>query len=108
MPTLESIWNIDRIIEHINQQRVSFIKSLLKTDALATYLEDKFEVFGISAVKTEFLRRDLSSLAVAPLDLVHYATPIKQSKELALEPDASMTQEFVDSEVRLVIHKYIS
>ncbi|MBN8650632.1 MAG: hypothetical protein J0L67_04365 [Cytophagales bacterium] len=108
MPTLESIWNTDRIIEHISEQRVTSIKSLLKPDALATYLEDKFEVFAISAVRTEFLKRDLTSLAESPLDLVHYATTIKQAKELALEPEANMTQEFIDAEVRLVIQKYLA
>ncbi len=45
------------------------------------FLETQYDVFQISSVRKEFLKRDLTELKDSPLDRVHYASLIKDIKE---------------------------
>jgi hypothetical protein len=45
-------------------------------------LETYFDVLALSAIKVEFLKRNLRELKDTPLDLVHYSSLIKQLKEV--------------------------
>lgn len=101
-------WNTDRIIEEINVRRVACIQALLQTSELENYLQEKFDVFALSGVRREFLKRDLMTLTNDPLDLGHYATAIRQAKEAGCAPDQTITQQLIAREIENVIRKYIS
>lgn len=71
------------IIESLRSIRDSKINELLKTDdALMAFLEEHYNTLAISPIKREFLKRDLIELKDTSLDLVHYASLIKEVKEI--------------------------
>jgi len=107
-PLVESATNIDRIIEEICSIRTEFIKGLIVSDGLERYLEERFDVMALSPVKAEFLRRDLKHLSESKLDLVHYSMLIRKVKETANFRDLLTIQDFIGSEIRTVILKYIA
>lgn len=70
------------IIKNLRSIRDHQIDELLKSeDSLTSFLERHYNTFVISAVKQEFLKRDLIELKNTSLDLVHYASLIKEIME---------------------------
>ena len=62
--------------------RNSRITELVKSDAhLMAFLEKNFDRPAVSHVKREFLKRDLLVLKNSKLDLVHYASLIREIRE---------------------------
>ncbi len=76
----EVAFTVDMIIDLIKSTRNSLIKELLTGNRLNLYYEEKFGK-ELSIVKKEFLKRDLLSLLVIPLDLAHYGGLIRKVKE---------------------------
>jgi hypothetical protein len=73
--------SIEQIIEDLRLQRHACIKELLQDSNLMSFLEAQYDVFQISSVRREFLKRDLLELKDSSLDRVHYASLIKDIKE---------------------------
>lgn len=73
--------SIEHIIAEIRAHRDSVIQKLFREPDLMTFLEDRYGVFQISAVRKEFLKRDLTELKNSSVDLVHYASLIREIKE---------------------------
>ena len=69
------------IIESLHNSRNEWISRLLTEQGLMSFLEEHYYTFVISAVKKEFLQRDLRDLQKSPLDLVHYSSLIRHVKE---------------------------
>lgn len=73
--------SVESIITQIRAHRDSTIQKLLQEVNLMAFLEDRYGVFQISNVRKEFLKRDLLELKNTSVDLVHYASLIKEIKE---------------------------
>ncbi len=73
--------SIEHIITDIRAHRDSVIQKLFHEPDLMAFLEDRYGVFQISSVRKEFLKRDLTELKNSSVDLVHYASLIKEVKE---------------------------
>jgi hypothetical protein len=73
--------SIDQSIETIRAHRDEHLKELLNDSTLMNFLEAQYDVFQISSVRREFLKRDLTDLKNTSLDLVHYAALIRDMKE---------------------------
>jgi len=74
--------SIEKVIELIRERRDHAINHLLKKESsLLAFLETHYNIMALSAIKMEFLRRNLRELRDTSLDLVHYASLIRQVKE---------------------------
>lgn len=74
--------SMDAVIQHLKVVRDNRIQELLQEDvSLMDFLEVHYNTIAISAIKKEFLRRDLTELKASSLDLVHYSSLIKEMKE---------------------------
>jgi hypothetical protein len=69
--------SIDQRIDTIRAHRDKRLKELLNDSMLMDFLEAQYDVFQISNVRKEFLKRDLTDLKNTTLDLVHYAALIR-------------------------------
>jgi hypothetical protein len=75
--------SIENVIDLIRAQRDHAINTLLKKEQLLlSFLETHYDILALSAIKMEFLKRNLRELRDTSLDLVHYASLIKEKKEL--------------------------
>jgi hypothetical protein len=67
---------MESIIEKVRDSRNELIKELLRDGEIQTYFLTTYNK-SISPVKVEFIRRELKSLSLTPVDLIHYAALIK-------------------------------
>lgn len=97
--------SMEGIIASIRNQRNVLIHDVLNDSGLRSFLEKQFDTFIISAVKTEFLKRDLKELQNSPLDLAHYAAMIRQMKEQNTETPEEIHPLFL-KELKIIFQKY--
>lgn len=70
------------IVETIQLLRNHRINELLRNnEALLKFLEKRHGIHGLSAIKREFLKRDLSILKRSKLNELHYAPLIREIQE---------------------------
>ena len=74
-------------------------------DALMDLLEDLYNTVAISAVKREFMKRDLQELRSSSLDLVHYSSLITEIKKGSDAVVAEKSPVFID-ELKQIFKKY--
>ena len=95
----------EAIISNIWEVRNIYLTKLMNEDLLLDYLEENFSTIAISPVKLEFIRRDLKELRDTSLDLVHYASIIRDTKILG---SSSFTPEhpLLEIELNTIFKKY--
>ena len=96
--------SIDKRIEELKRLRDERIQSLLTTSDLMNFMEEQYSTFAMSAVKMEFLKRDLMTLIQSPLDLVHYSSLLRQWKESNAAPDDYLV--VIEQEIKALVEKY--
>lgn len=69
-------FSMESIIEKVRDSRNDLIKELLRDGKIQSYFMTTYNK-SISPVKVEFIRRELKSLSLTPVDLIHYAALIK-------------------------------
>jgi len=97
--------SIERIIDSIRESRDEVIAGFLQGSTLTAFLEQHFQIHALSPIKLEFLKRDLKELQNSTLDLVHYASLIKQLKDAGTNLPVS-DHPLVLQEIRLIFQKY--
>jgi hypothetical protein len=97
--------SIEKIIDLIRQIRNDLIKDFLLGDNLNTYFNEEYNK-ELSNVKTEFLKRDLKELLIAPVDLSHYSTLIKYIRESNTASLANGNQDLFYKELELIFNRY--
>jgi len=95
----------ETIISNIWEVRNTYLTKLMNEDRLMAYLEENFNTIAISHVKLEFIKRDLKELRDSSLDLVHYASIIRDTKILGTN---SFTPEhpLLEIELNAIFKKY--
>jgi hypothetical protein len=106
-PTKESSKiSTEIVIDDLRSIRDNLINELLKNDdSLMSYLEAHYNTIAISSLKKEFLKRDLTELRNSSLDLVHYASLIKEIKDTA-NLIASDLHPLFQNELKVIFQKY--
>ena len=96
----------DSIIDLIGCVRKDLIEEFLHDDQLSTYYKEQFNK-EITDIKKKFLKRELTELLVARIDLVHYSKLIKQIKEANMGSIAKQNNEIFYQELLTVFNKYV-
>lgn len=97
--------SVEKVIDLIRQLRNDLVKEFLNDDALRSYFQKEFNK-DISAVKLEFLKRDLKELLISPVDLSHYSSLIKQIRESNSASLAEGNQDLFYREIDSIFKKY--
>jgi hypothetical protein len=71
----------ENILELIRRLRNDLIKDFLDERHLKNYFAEHFNQRELSAVKIEFIKKDLKEMLIAPVDVDHYLSLINQIKE---------------------------
>ncbi len=95
----------EKIIELIKKMRDDLINHFFIVDNLESYFKSKYEK-PLSDIKREFLLRDLKALMTSPVDLVHYATLIKEIKQGSSSNPVNAKDELFYKELELIFDKY--
>lgn len=96
----------ESIITYLHMLRNQRLLELSRhDDALMDLLEDLYNTIAISAVKREFMKRDLQELRSSSLDLVHYSSLITEIKKGGDASIAERSPLFVE-ELKQIFKKY--
>jgi hypothetical protein len=71
---------VETVISTVRDLRNGIIVSFLIDENLLAYFKSEYNK-DLSAVKKEFLKKDLHELLISPVDLVHYSGLIREIKE---------------------------
>jgi hypothetical protein len=88
-PDISALQSID-IVDVIRRLRNDLIKDFLDERNLVLYLSEQFRVMELSAIKVEFIKKDLKGLLIAPVDIEWYKAIIDDYKS---NGSASLTTE---------------
>lgn len=97
--------SVEQIVDLIRNNRNDLVKSLLNDDKLNSYFLEHCKK-ELSAVKREFLKRDLKELLIAPVDLVHYSKLITQVRDGGVFSGAERNSDFFVADLNRIIKKY--
>lgn len=106
MEKIEVVFTVDMIIDLIRSTRNQQVRELLAGDTLNNYFEKKSGK-ELSIIKKEFIKRDLQSLLIIPLDLGHYGGLIRKIKEENARTITDVNFHFFTKELDGIIDRYI-
>ena len=104
--TQTTSWSQTHTLDIIRNLRNDLIKDFLDERNLITYFSGRFNKHELTAVKIEFLKKDLKQMLIDPVDTVHYKEVIDQINETC---SASITEKYEDlflKDVEKVLKKY--
>ena len=73
-------WTHDRVLDLVRKMRDDLIKDFLDDRHLREYVSAQFGVREMSNIKVEFIRRDLKTLLISPVNENHYEPLISHIK----------------------------
>jgi hypothetical protein len=105
--TLASKWSDETILDLIRNLRNDLIKDFLDERFLKEYLANTYGVREISNVKIEFIKKELKSLLIAPVNVTHYKPVIEK---IRLSDTASLSEgneQLFYAEVEAILKTYM-
>ena len=100
-------WTDENIIDLVRKVRNDLIKDFLDERFLKDYIANKYGVKELTAVKIEFIKRDLKEFLIAPVNTEHYRTVVDQIRETNSASLSDGNDELFYSEVDQILKKYI-
>lgn len=102
-----SPWTDENIIDLVRKVRNDLIKDFLDERFLKDYIANKYGVKELTAVKIEFIKRDLKEFLIAPVNTDHYKTIVDLIRETNSASLSEGNDELFYSEVDQILKKYI-
>ena len=100
-------WTDENIIDLVRKVRNDLIKDFLDERFLKDYIANKYGVKELTAVKIEFIKRDLKEFLIAPVNTEHYRTVVDHIRETNSASLSEGNDELFYSEVDQILKKYI-
>ncbi|PZR03252.1 MAG: hypothetical protein DI539_26460 [Flavobacterium psychrophilum] len=97
----------ENVIEWIKEHRNDLIHRLSDTSFLKEYLLTEFQIKEISAIKLKFIKRALTELASASVDLSHYAALILETRKKGSLSISRSTEHFFHKDIERTIKNYL-
>lgn len=95
------------IIDLIRKLRNDLIKDFLDERNLIAYLSEQFRVMELSAIKVEFIKRDLKNLLIAPVDINWYKPIIDDYQTTGSASLSEGNEKLFYKEIETVLKNYI-
>jgi hypothetical protein len=95
------------IIEVIRKLRNDLIKDFLDERNLVVYLSEQYRVLELSALKVEFIKKDLKNLLITPVDKEWYKSIIDDFETSGSAALADKNEKLFYKEIEGVLKKYI-
>ncbi|MFD0999141.1 hypothetical protein ACFQ21_07475 [Ohtaekwangia kribbensis] len=104
---ITSPWTDENIIDLVRKVRNDLIKDFLDERFLKDYIANKYGMKELTAVKIEFIKRDLKEFLIAPVNTDHYKTIVDLIRETNSASLSEGNDELFYSEVDQILKKYI-
>ncbi|MBL0743605.1 hypothetical protein [Chryseolinea lacunae] len=100
-------WTDDAIADLILKVRNDLLKDFLDDRFLKDYVGQQFKMRDLSAVKVEFIRKDLKELFATPIDRAHYEPIISSIRESDTASLSDGNEQFFYAEVEKILKRHI-
>ena len=107
LKTVDTQWTDERIIDLVRKLRNDLIKDFLDERHMKEYVDQQFKVRELSAVKVEFIKRDLKELIISPVNLNHYGPLISQIRLTDSAALAEVNEQLFYKEVEGILKRYL-
>lgn len=97
--------SLEIIIDIVRSSRNDLIKDLLNGSNIQSYFLETYRK-ELSKIKTEFISRDLKEMLISPVDLVHYASLIREIRETNSPSLSAWNNELFYRETKAIFDKY--
>jgi hypothetical protein len=105
--TVNTQWTNERILDLVRQLRNDLIKDFLDDRHLKEYVADHFRIRDLSAVKVEFIRRDLKELLISPVNVNYYEPLINQIRTTDSAALTENNEQLFYKELEMIIKRYL-
>ena len=105
--TLASKWSDETIIDLIRRLRNDLIKDFLDERFLKEYLANSFGMREISNVKIEFIKKELKSLLIAPVNIPHYQPVIEKIRSSDTASLSEGNEQLFYAELEAILKAYM-
>lgn len=105
-PTFSTSQSVD-IIDVIRKLRNDLVKDFLDERNLIAYLSEQFRIMELSAIKIEFIKRDLKNLLIAPVDIAWYQPIVDDYHATGSASLSEGNEKLFYKEIETVLKKYI-
>lgn len=95
------------IIDIIRKLRNDLIKDFLDERNLIAYLSVQYKSIELSAVKIQFIKRDLKELLITPVDTIWYEPIIKDFTHTGSAALTEGNEKLFYREIETVLQKYV-
>jgi len=95
------------IIDVIRNLRNDLVKDFLDERNLLAYLSDHYKVHELSAIKLEFIKKDLKTLLIAPVNLEWYKPVIADFSTDGSASISEKNEKLFYQEIETILKKHI-
>src|SRR5688572_15996012 len=93
-------------IDLIRELRNELIRHFLDEKNLLAYFKKHFK-YKLTAIRIEFIKKELQDLLLSPVDLVHYSTLLMEMKHAGTASLTSKNEDLFYEELEEIFKKYI-
>jgi hypothetical protein len=105
--TVDTQWTDERIIDLVRKLRNDLIKDFLDERHLKDYVDQQYRIRDLSAVKVEFIKKDLKELMIAPVNISHYGPLINQIRLTDSAALSETNEQLFYREVESILKRYL-
>lgn len=93
-------------IDLIRGLRNELIKHFLEDQKLLAYFTKHFK-YKLTAIRIEFIKKELQDLLLSPVDLVHYSTLLMEMKHAGTASLIEKNEDLFYEELNTIFKKYV-
>jgi hypothetical protein len=105
--TFTSKWSDETILDLIRNLRNDLIKDFLDERFLKEYLANTYGIRDISNVKIEFIKKELKSLLIAPVNVTHYKPVIEKIRSSDTASLSEGNEQLFYAEIETILKAYM-
>jgi hypothetical protein len=100
-------WSEENIFDLLRTTRNNLIKDFLDERHMKEYIKEHYKIADLSNVNIQFIKKDLMSLLLAPIDTNRYTSLIAQIKQNDIASISDDNHLLFYREIEAVLKKYI-
>jgi hypothetical protein len=105
--TIHTQWTDENILDLVRKLRNDLIKDFLDERFLKEYIAEQFRIKDLSAVKIEFIKKDLKELLISPVNTHHYEGLISEIKNTDSAALTENNEKLFYKEIENLFKRYI-
>jgi hypothetical protein len=100
-------WTDRNIIDLIRKLRNDLIKDFLDERYMKEYVSERYNIRELAAIRIEFIKQDLKSLLITPVDVLHYKSLIQLIRETDTASLSKGNESLFFNEIDVILKRHL-